>query len=74
MESETHTFYPQYNLSLSLKALKFNNKIDVTLHNFYFMCIIPNFLMFKQVPVCSQFKNSLNFKIYPHDSYSDILG
>lgn len=42
----THTFYPQYNLSISLRVLKFNNKIGVTLQNFYFMCFIPNFLMF----------------------------
>jgi hypothetical protein len=46
MESETHTFYPQYSLFLSLKALKFNNKIGVRLQNIYFMCIIPDFLMF----------------------------
>jgi len=74
MESETHTFYPQHNLSIRLKVLKFNNKIGVTLQNFYFMCIIPNFLMFEQVPIFSQFRNSLNLKIHPHNSYSDILG
>lgn len=46
MESETYTFYPQYNLSISLKVLRFNNKIGVTPQNFYFMSTIPNFLMF----------------------------